>query len=159
MNPILTPRPSAGQRGIRPSPADALAAAFERHADMLVGYIRTDLAAGDWQLARDAEDVAADAWLLIVESAGPVEGRVLDADWLRLIARAAVRRYLDRRGPERPVGLRGVRLEHGTAEDGFEDLVLDSLPADPVPADQLRVAPVRALSRRGVPAAREAVAA
>lgn len=158
MTPILagerpTPRLMPQRRGTA-----LVAAAYQRHADALVTYIRRDLAAGDPRLARDAEDLAGDVWLSIIENSDRVDGRVLDLKWLRMIARSVVRKYRDARGPERPAGLFGG--EHVLAVDGFEDDVVDSMTAKPRrPLPHRNVVPLPVIEQpQAVPAAVKAVA-
>jgi DNA-directed RNA polymerase specialized sigma24 family protein len=159
VTPILasqrpTPRLMPQRRG-----KALIAAAFERHAHALVTYIRRDLAAADSRLARDAEDLAGDVWLSITESADPVDGRVLDLNWLRMIARSVVRKHRAARGPEWPAGLTGD--ERALVVAGFEDDVVDAMlakPRQPLPRRNVVQLPVIE-EPQAVPAAVRAVAA
>jgi DNA-directed RNA polymerase specialized sigma24 family protein len=152
MTPILAGQRPAARPTPRPGGKPLIAAAYAEHADALAAYIRDVLGADDPRLARDAEDVAADAWLRVTEHADRVDDRVLDLDYLRLIARASARRHREARGPELPVGLPVAP----SREAGVEETVLDSLAGERRPLPRRRRAQA---FRPSVPAAVKAVAA
>lgn len=67
---------------------DLIATAYTRHHAALLGYVYDRLEVSDHHVG---QDIAADVWLRITESADRVDQRVLDLTWLQMIARAVLR--------------------------------------------------------------------
>lgn len=95
-----------------------LAAAFERHADALLAYIRghNDLPANTDSYG--VEDLAAEVWLEFTTKLDRVDKRILDFSYLRLTANKVVRRAAKFQVVEVPVGFAGGELD--LAVDGAE---------------------------------------
>ncbi|WP_069874479.1 RNA polymerase sigma factor [Streptomyces malaysiensis] len=102
MNTIFAANQPAGQRA-QSEGSRLLAAAYERHAETLLSYIRNDLGA-DWH---EAEDLVAEVWLRMTENLDRVDNRALDLKWLQIIARFVVRYHGTANSFETLVGFTG----------------------------------------------------
>ena len=69
---------------------DLITAAYERHHAALLGFVYDRLDVLDHHLG---EDLAAEVWRRITESADRVDQRVVDLTWLQVIARAVLREH------------------------------------------------------------------
>ncbi|MGW4784917.1 hypothetical protein [Streptomyces sp. NPDC004230] len=105
-----------------------LAAAFERHADALLTYIRghNQLSAID---SYGVEDLASEVWLAIAENMDRVDARVLEFSWLRLTANHVINTSAVEVA-EVPAGFTG--RERVLAVEGTEDDEYALAPMEPV---------------------------
>ncbi|MFF7764240.1 hypothetical protein [Streptomyces griseorubiginosus] len=124
-----------------------LAAAFERHADALLAYIRghDDLPANTDSYG--VEDLAGEVWLEYATKLDRVDTRVLDFSYVRLTANKVIRRAAKVESVEVPFGFVGGEQGLAAVDDGLgsdEDYAV--APLEPVAnfADTLLVGKPRA---------------
>ncbi|MFI6658109.1 hypothetical protein ACIBL8_21600 [Streptomyces sp. NPDC050523] len=110
MSTILAGKRPTEQR-VQDAGSGLLAAAFERHADALLAYIRghNDLPANTDSYG--VEDLAGEVWLEFAKNLDRVDQRLLDFSWLRLAANGVIRRAAKAEAVEVPVGFAGGELD------------------------------------------------
>ncbi|MFJ2007958.1 hypothetical protein [Streptomyces chartreusis] len=137
--------PNAGSR--------LLAAAFEKHADALLAYIRghNEVPVTD---PYGVEDLASEVWLEFTRNLDRVDERVLDLSWLRLAANGVIRKAAKAAAAEPAVvsiAFTGSQLSLAVGSElGAEDeYVLAPMASKPDSADeQERLAEAMEVSAR-----------
>ncbi|MBL1086793.1 hypothetical protein JK359_33345 [Streptomyces actinomycinicus] len=117
MSTILAGKRPTEQR-VQDAGSGLLAAAFERHADALLAYIRGHNELPAHTDSYGVEDLAAEVWLEFATNLDRVDERVLDFSYVRLTANKVVRRAAKAETVEVPVGFAGG--EQGLAVEGAE---------------------------------------
>ncbi|WP_316779575.1 RNA polymerase sigma factor [Streptomyces sasae] len=117
MSTILAGKRPAEQRA-QDAGSRLLAAAFERHADALLAYIRghNELPAAVDEYG--VEDLASEVWLKLATHVDRIDRRILDFSYLRLTANKVIRKTAEVEVVEVPVGFTGSEL--GLAAEGAE---------------------------------------
>ncbi len=131
MSTILAGKRPTEQR-VQDAGSRLLAAAFERHADALLAYIRGHSELPASIDSYGVEDLASEVWVDFAKHLDRVDKRVLDFSYLRLTANKVIREAAKVESVEVPVGFTGGEL--GLAVEGaeFDDEDYAVAPLEPV---------------------------